>query len=96
MSPYRGAPRIPREGVDLDRMMEDYERSLILEALRPAGGVKKKAARLLGISFRSLRYRLEKLGIDDGSSRDEVRVGNCVTIKERSASGDFKETRRCD
>ena len=65
------APRIPREGVDLDRMMEDYERSLILEALRPAGGVKKKAARLLGISFRSLRYRLEKLGIDDGSSRDE-------------------------
>jgi hypothetical protein len=32
----------------------------------------------------------------DGSSRDEVRVGNCVTIKERSASGDFKETRRCD
>ncbi len=62
--------RIPREGVDLDRMMEDYERSLILEALRPAGGVKKKAARLLGISFRSLRYRLEKLGLDDASSRD--------------------------
>jgi two-component system response regulator PilR (NtrC family) len=64
------APRIPREGVDLDRMMQDYERSLILEALRPAGGVKKKAARLLGISFRSLRYRLEKLGLDDASSRD--------------------------
>ena len=62
------APRIPREGVDLDRMMEDYERSLILEALRPARGVKKKAARLLGISFRSLRYRLEKLGIEDGSA----------------------------
>jgi len=65
------AARIPQDGVDLDKMMEDYERSLILEALRPAGGVKKKAARLLGISFRSLRYRLEKLGIDDGSSRDE-------------------------
>jgi two-component system response regulator PilR (NtrC family) len=64
-------PRIPREGVDLDKLMEDYERSLILEALRPAGGVKKKAARLLGISFRSLRYRLEKLGIEDGGSRDD-------------------------
>ncbi len=63
--------RIPLEGVDLDRMMEDYERSLILEALRPAGGVKKKAARLLGISFRSLRYRLEKLGIDDTGPRDD-------------------------
>jgi two-component system response regulator PilR (NtrC family) len=63
--------RIPRDGVDLDKMIADYERSLILEALRPAGGVKKKAARLLGISFRSLRYRLEKLGIDDGSVRDD-------------------------
>jgi two-component system response regulator PilR (NtrC family) len=65
------AARIPREGVDLDRMMADYERSLILEALRPAGGVKKKAARLLGISFRSLRYRLEKLGLDDTRPRDD-------------------------
>jgi two-component system response regulator PilR (NtrC family) len=63
--------RIPVEGVDLDRMMQDYERSLILEALRPAGGVKKKAARLLGISFRSLRYRLEKLGLDDTGPRDD-------------------------
>jgi two-component system response regulator PilR (NtrC family) len=62
------AQRIPREGVDLDKLMEDYERSLILEALRPAGGVKKRAAKLLGISFRSLRYRLEKLGIEDTSS----------------------------
>jgi two-component system response regulator PilR (NtrC family) len=63
--------RIPREGVDLDKLMEEYERSLILEALRPAGGVKKRAAKLLGISFRSLRYRLEKLGIDEGRSREE-------------------------
>jgi two-component system response regulator PilR (NtrC family) len=65
------AQRIPREGVDLDKLMEDYERSLILEALRPAGGVKKRAAKLLGISFRSLRYRLEKLGIEDGSPPEE-------------------------
>jgi two-component system response regulator PilR (NtrC family) len=63
--------RIPREGVNLDRLVEDYERSLILEALKPAGGVKKKAARLLGISFRSLRYRLEKLGIEDASPDDD-------------------------
>jgi len=65
------ARRIPREGVNLDRLVEDYERSLILEALRPAGGVKKKAARLLGISFRSLRYRLEKLGIEGASPDDD-------------------------
>ncbi len=60
-----GTTRIPPEGVNLDSLMEDYERSLLLEALIPARGVKKKAAQLLGISFRSFRYRLEKLEIDD-------------------------------
>ena len=32
----------------------------------------------------------------DGSSREEVRVGNCVTIKEKSGDGVYKESRRCD
>ncbi len=32
----------------------------------------------------------------DGSSREEVRVGNCVTLKEKSADGVYKESRRCD
>jgi two-component system response regulator PilR (NtrC family) len=52
------------EGVDLDAILEDYERGWLAEALSAAGGVKKKAARLLGISFRSFRYRYEKLGLD--------------------------------
>jgi two-component system, NtrC family, response regulator PilR len=61
------APRVTAEGVDLEKLVADYERSLLAEALRAAGGVKKRAARLLGISFRSFRYRLEKLGIEDPS-----------------------------
>ncbi|MCY7338526.1 MAG: hypothetical protein LH465_00975 [Sphingomonas bacterium] len=32
----------------------------------------------------------------DGSSREEIRKGNCVTIKERSANGELKTTSRCD
>ena len=32
----------------------------------------------------------------DGSWREEIRQGNCVTIKERSASGEYKETRQCN
>lgn len=32
----------------------------------------------------------------DGSWREEVRQGNCVTVKERSAQGEYKETRQCD
>ncbi len=56
--------QIPEVGVDLDRMISAYESGLIREALDRTGGVKKKAAQLLGISFRSLRYRLEKLGLN--------------------------------
>ena len=32
----------------------------------------------------------------DGSWREEVRQGNCVTVKERSASGEYRETRECN
>jgi hypothetical protein len=32
----------------------------------------------------------------DGSWREETRQGNCVTIKEKSASGEYRETRQCD
>ena len=44
-------------------MVGDYERAIITKALERAGGVRKEAARLLGITFRSLRYRLAKLGV---------------------------------
>jgi two-component system response regulator PilR (NtrC family) len=57
-------PVLPVEGVDLDQLVSDYERTWVLRALEQAGGVRKRAAVLLGISFRSLRYRLQKLGID--------------------------------
>jgi methylthioribose-1-phosphate isomerase len=32
----------------------------------------------------------------DGSWREEVRQGNCVTVKERSPTGEYKETRQCN
>lgn len=32
----------------------------------------------------------------DGSWREEVRQGNCVTIKEKSANGEYKESRQCN
>ncbi len=32
----------------------------------------------------------------DGSWREELKQGNCVTIKERAASGEYKETRQCN
>jgi hypothetical protein len=32
----------------------------------------------------------------DGSWREETRQGKCITIKEKSPAGEYKETRRCD
>jgi len=60
--------RIPPEGIDLEAEVDEFERALLAEALAMCGGVKKKAAQLVGVSFRSFRYRLEKLGLDDAGS----------------------------
>ena len=48
----------------LDSYMEDVERRMLEDALKRARYNKTRAAELLGISFRSLRYKLKKLGID--------------------------------
>jgi two-component system, NtrC family, response regulator AtoC len=47
----------------LDEALENWERQMILDALRQGGGVQARAAKLLGISERSLWYRVKKLGI---------------------------------
>src|SRR3990170_255626 len=51
---------IPPEGIDLEEAVSEFEKNIIKEALKKAGGVKGKAAKLLGISFRSIRYKLGK------------------------------------
>ncbi|WP_309661725.1 hypothetical protein [Sphingomonas sp.] len=38
----------------------------------------------------------ERVTNADGSWREETRQGKCVTIKEKSSAGEYKETRRCD
>lgn len=50
--------------LNLDEMLASIERDYILLALRKAEGVRKRAADLLGMNFRSFRYRLQKFGID--------------------------------
>jgi len=48
----------------LDDYLNRLEKGVILEALQKTGNNRTAAARLLGISFRSMRYRLERLGIE--------------------------------
>jgi two-component system response regulator PilR (NtrC family) len=54
---------IPKDGVDLNEELAKYEKHLIEKALKKAKGSKTKAAEILQVSFDSLRYRIEKLGI---------------------------------
>lgn len=56
-------------GVELDKIMGQIEKEIIIKAIHTAGGVKKKAARLLNITFRSMRYRVDKYNL--GSPGDD-------------------------
>jgi DNA-binding NtrC family response regulator len=68
-----GAFKLPVEGINF----EDVERNLITQAMEQTDYNITKAAKLLGLTFRTLQYRLEKFGIkkpDDG--RDGEDRGN--------------------
>jgi len=56
-------PQLPATGFDLQAHLDAVERQLLEQALARTGGVKTEAARLVGLTFRSLRYRLAKFGI---------------------------------
>jgi two-component system response regulator PilR (NtrC family) len=51
---------IPEEGMDLNKVVEDLEKAFILKALEQTDGIKKKAAEILGMNFRAMRYKLAK------------------------------------
>jgi two-component system response regulator PilR (NtrC family) len=49
-----------QNGVDLDQIMATIESAYLKKAMELSGGNKKKAADLLGLTLRSMRYRLDK------------------------------------
>jgi len=51
---------IPDAGIDLEAILENAEKTLLRKALERSGGVKTDAAKLLKLSFRSFRHRLQK------------------------------------
>lgn len=54
---------IPPGGIDLDNLIMDIEKNFLLKALERAKWIKKDAAELLGLDFRSFRYRLSKYNL---------------------------------
>ena len=55
---------LPEEGLDLEGLLAEAEKSLLGQALERTAGHRTEAARLLQISFRSIRYKLDKYGIE--------------------------------
>jgi two-component system response regulator PilR (NtrC family) len=62
LSPLDGA--LGTRGLALHDFLDQVEREAITKALEATRFNKTAAAKLLGITFRSLRYRLDRLGID--------------------------------
>ncbi len=63
---------LPLGGID----MEEVERDFILQAMEASDGVIAKAAKLLGVSYRTLQYRLEKFQIRrEGGDETEASGG---------------------
>ncbi|MDO4775849.1 MAG: sigma-54 dependent transcriptional regulator [Cardiobacteriaceae bacterium] len=73
--PFSFLPAMPKENTeapaaqaalpkDLEDYMQNLEKDLLLKALADADNNKTRAAEMLGISFRAMRYKLKKLGIE--------------------------------
>src|SRR5262247_1863463 len=62
-----GAFKLPAEGINF----EDVERNLITQAMEQTDYNITKAAKLLGLTFRTLQYRLEKFGIKKADGKEE-------------------------
>lgn len=63
------AQGLPTEG--LESYLENIEKQLILQALESSYWNRTVAAKKLGMTFRSLRYRLKKFGLDSDGDDDE-------------------------
>ncbi len=63
MARTESATVLPPEGLDFRRAVENYQRTLIAEALRRTGGVQRQAARLLRLSPTTFNEKVHRLGL---------------------------------
>ena len=55
---------MPREQLALQDYLDQLEKRAIMKALEQTQNNRTAAAKVLGITFRSMRYRMERLGIN--------------------------------
>ena len=61
--PVGAGPRIPEQGINLERHIEEVMRSYLVAALDKVGGARTKAAGLLKMSYRSFKHYAKKYGV---------------------------------
>ncbi len=62
------ADEAPNDGKPLEDYLDEVEKQALVQALEETRWNRTAAAKKLGISFRALRYRLSKLGLDRSDS----------------------------
>lgn len=62
---------VTEQGIDLDKILGQIEKELVVKAIHMANGTKKKAAKLLKISSRSMRYRCDKYNLGSMDEEDD-------------------------
>ena len=58
-------PELTGEGLDFNRLVADFEKNLLLKALKMSGGVKNRAAKLLFLNRTTLVEKLKRLNLTD-------------------------------
>ncbi len=65
-------PEVTDDDLDLETIMDRLEKELLTKAMNKSNGVKSNAAKLLGITLRSLRYRLSKFELDENLNDSDM------------------------
>jgi two-component system response regulator PilR (NtrC family) len=65
LAPSQLPGSMPSAAGSLQDHLDQVERQAILDALRQSNNNRTAAARLLGVTFRSLRYRMARLGMNE-------------------------------
>ena len=60
-----GQPELTGEGCDFNRLVADFEKNLLLKALKMSGGVKNRAAKLLSLNRTTLVEKLKRLNLSE-------------------------------
>ncbi len=76
MKPIQDIPRL-KSPIKLDEVVGNFERRIIIKALKECDGVQTRAAELLGTTRRILRYRMDKLDIP--IHRNQSKSSSCQT-----------------